>query len=202
MSFIDKINIWNDTVKKCNSFQFRPLKSIKYDFQEVKYEKKYKQTYIEILNKDSIDCAFDLWKYGLNPVVLNLADNCFPGGHVQMGSGAQEESLFRRSNYFQTLNLETGFYPLKGSELVYSPEVAILKNNQGNYLERFYNLSFIVCLNKKTKINNGNFTEEDRKLFKNKIRNIECAFYKHETVVLGALGCMLGNVLRRSSKYF
>ena len=53
MSFMDKINIWNDTVKRCNSFQFRPLKSIKYNFQEVKYEKKYKQTNIEILNKDS-----------------------------------------------------------------------------------------------------------------------------------------------------
>lgn len=192
MSFMDKINIWNDTVKRCNSFQFRPLKSIKYDFQEVRYEKKYKQTNIEILNKDSIDCTLDLQKYGLNPVVLNLADNCFPGGNVHMGSGAQEESLFRRSNYFQTLNLETGFYPLKGSELVYSPEVAILKNNTGNYLERFYNLSFIACPGiKKPRLNNGNFTEEDRKLFKNKIQNIlNVAFlHKHEIVILGALGC-------------
>ena len=40
-------------------------------------------------------------------------------------------------------------------------------------------------------MNNGKFTEEDRKLFENKIRNIlNVAFlHKHETVILGALGC-------------
>ena len=188
---MNKINIWNDTVEKCNSFQFRPLKSVKYDFTKVRYEKKYSQTNIIVLNKDSIDLAHELWIY-LNPVVLNLADNCFPGGHVSMGSGAQEESLFRRTNYFQTLNLDTGFYPLRGTELVYSPDVLVIKDSKGYELIRYFKLSFIACPGiKKPELNNGKFTEKDRKLLKNKIRNIlNVAFlHKHDAVVLGALGC-------------
>ena len=39
MSFMDKINIWNDTVKNVIHFNSDRLKSIKYNFQEVKYEK-------------------------------------------------------------------------------------------------------------------------------------------------------------------
>ena len=46
---------------------------------------------------------------GMNPAVLNLADILVPGGCVESGSGAQEESIFRRSNITKTLTSE--LYP-------------------------------------------------------------------------------------------
>lgn len=46
---------------------------------------------------------------GGNPVVLNLANILQPGGCVESGSGAQEESIFRRSNITRTLTQD--LYP-------------------------------------------------------------------------------------------
>lgn len=39
----------------------------------------------------------------LNPLVLNMASPKRPGGGFRNGSAAQEENIFRRSNYFQVL---------------------------------------------------------------------------------------------------
>ena len=55
---------------------------------------------------NDIDCLVackQLIDAGGKPVVLNLADILEPGGCVESGSGAQEESIFRRSNIGRTL---------------------------------------------------------------------------------------------------
>lgn len=68
---------------------------------------------MKVLVKD-IDCLIaykQLQDAGNNPVVLNLADILVPGGCVESGSGAQEESIFRRSNITRTLTQD--FYPRK-----------------------------------------------------------------------------------------
>jgi len=46
---------------------------------------------------------------GIQTAVLNLADTLVAGGMVGSGSGAQEESIFRRSNYCR--NLDQALYP-------------------------------------------------------------------------------------------
>ena len=192
MSFQHNINVWNDTVKTCNSFNWRPTASIKYEYLDISPDSKYDKTFVNVLDLDSIDCGYELLKRGFNPVILNMADDCFPGGHVQIGSGAQEESLFRRTNYFQTLHLQTGFYPLVNSQLVYSPQVAVIKDQYGEYLDKYFNLPFIACpAVKKPVLKNGNFTDEDRRMFIQKLKNILNVAYQngHDSVVLGALGC-------------
>ena len=54
-------------------------------------------------NEDCLVASKRLIDAGMNPVVLNLADIPVPGGCVESGSGAQEESIFRRSNIIWTL---------------------------------------------------------------------------------------------------
>ena len=63
-------------------------------------------TKAEIENSDTFDMAIKYVnnKQGLNPLVLNMASDYKPGGGVETGSKAQEEDLFRRSNYYQTVN--------------------------------------------------------------------------------------------------
>lgn len=63
-----------------------------------------KKPKITFVNADSIDAAKKLLDKGLHPCVLNLANAFSPGGGVASGSKAQEEDLFRRSNYFETLD--------------------------------------------------------------------------------------------------
>jgi uncharacterized protein (TIGR02452 family) len=58
---------------------------------------------VSVKDIDCLTACKDLLDAGCNPVVLNLADILVPGGCVESGSGAQEESIFRRSNYCKTL---------------------------------------------------------------------------------------------------
>ncbi len=192
MPFINNINIWNDTVNFCNNNLNKSNKSIKYDFTQPEIKKIYNKTYIEVINVDCIKCGIALKQKNYNPVILNLADDRFPGGHVQIGTNAQEESIFRRSNYYQTLNHETGFYPLKDSQLIYSPNVTVIKNENGNYLDKFYELAFIACPGiHNPELIDDRLNDKDVEILKNKIKNILniSYIYKHDIPILGAIGC-------------
>ena len=99
--------------------------SIKYEDINVDMKRKYTNTHVHVLNADTVDCTIDLIKKGYNPLLLNMSDIRTSGGAVEMGSVAQEENLFRRSNYFRTLLQE--LYPLNGTSVVYSPKVCFFK---------------------------------------------------------------------------
>ena len=68
-----------------------------------------------------------------------MANPDHPGGGVEHGCIAQEESLFRRSNYHLTLKSEiypSPLYPIELDELIYSPNVHIKSETQeGLYLD-------------------------------------------------------------------
>lgn len=58
---------------------------------------------VTVRNEDCLVASKRLLDAGMNPVVLNLVDIVTPGGCVETGSGAQEESIFRRYNITRTL---------------------------------------------------------------------------------------------------
>lgn len=62
-----------------------------------------KKTAVTVYNGDSIDVAIKLQQKGLKVAVLNMANAKHPGGGAKNGARAQEESIFRISNYFQSL---------------------------------------------------------------------------------------------------
>lgn len=76
--------------------------------------------------------------------VLNFASATNPGGGVERGSSAQEESLCRCSTLYPCLNtkyLKNNFYiphkaegsPLHNNDIIYSPKVLICKTDDGLY---------------------------------------------------------------------
>lgn len=94
---------------------------------------------------DAIDCCL---VHSPNALVLNLADDNFSGGCVAMGSGAQEEALFRRTNYCTSLKQE--LYPIKNDEIIYSPQVSVIKTNENTGwnlidINNQPKISFIAC---------------------------------------------------------
>lgn len=178
--------------------------SIKYFFdKDFSYTKKY-NTIIKVIDNDTIDTAIQIIRKKYNPLVLNLADDCIPGGCVETGSGAQEESLFRRSNYFLSLKYDRKYYPIKHDEAIYSPDITVFKSNEKTGWKMFDNpikMDFIACPGLKyprTISNTSNdgvimkrLEEHNIEILKNKIRLIFQIGYKtnHDVLVLGALGC-------------
>lgn len=189
-----RIRIWNDTRELSFDFPFKPSEKIVYDPAFI-MEKRYATTHIHVYNKDTIVAGHDLQEKGYNPLLLNFADDHYAGGAVETGSGAQEEALFRRTNYCATLEQDK-FYPILHNEAVYSPRVSVFRDTEENkyrLLRTSFKVSFIAVpglyLPRVTK--EKRLSKEDETILKNKIRLILQVAYKrgHDSLVLGALGC-------------
>lgn len=78
-------------------------------------------TQVKVHKIDCIKLALQHKKQGLNPVVLSMANADAPGGGYRTGDGAQEEDLFRRTNYAVALDPEfsgtNSKYPICGRSL-------------------------------------------------------------------------------------
>ena len=150
----------------------------------------YDKTEITVVNRDTILTALDLIEEKLNPLVLNMASDRNPGGGVAKGARAQEEDLFRRTNYCVHLNRYAVKYPLRPLQIVYTPNVAVIKNENYNLLENPEHLSFIACAGIRNHSGKP-LSVENLDLLRNKIRVIfqTAVYYKHDSLVLGALGC-------------
>ena len=93
-----------------------PLKTIVYDHNsKLSLEKNvkltelktpYDSTKVIVVNEDCLVFYEQLVSEGHRPVLLNMANANTPGGGYRKGDGAQEENLFRRSNYYQSLDVE------------------------------------------------------------------------------------------------
>ncbi|CAF1334220.1 unnamed protein product, partial [Adineta ricciae] len=78
---------------------------------KIPYEKiKYKETNIRVQEEDCLVVYEQLVQDGYRPVLLNMANQTTPGGGYKKGDGAQEENIFRRSDYFRSLDLELDSY--------------------------------------------------------------------------------------------
>lgn len=202
--FQKRINCYKDTTQLAKQKYPISQQSIKTKYEPTfTYTKKY-STIIKVVDSDTIDTAIHFINKNYNPLVLNLADDCIPGGCVDTGSGAQEESLFRRSNYFLSLRYERKYYPIFINEAIYSPAITVFKDNEKNNWKLYDTpimMDFIACPGlkyppvKKITDVDGNtikrLCEEDVKTLKNKLRLIFQVGYKtnHDVLILGALGC-------------
>ncbi|CAF3876655.1 unnamed protein product [Rotaria sp. Silwood1] len=65
----------------------------------------YPKTTIYVVNEDCMAVYEKLIKKGKRPLLLNMASGTSPGGGFRKGDGAQEENLFRRSDYFRSLDI-------------------------------------------------------------------------------------------------
>ena len=205
-------------------------------------------TVFEVVDQDTIDLTKQYQDTNLKPVALNLANANIPGGGVENGDGAQEESLFRRSNYYQALcprqgGSENALYPIAENQVIYTPDVQIFRTGELDYTQPIketdvayefhipYAVSFIAAahveLNRASQVNElKNLDEEFAKnqskeskakleqicdeilkemgiegtyeqVSKQKMRAIlrtaclpdDTGKQKHDSVVLGALGC-------------
>ena len=185
-----RIDCWNDTKQICQNIPLPPPSIREHYNTEFVLKNVNKKSNIIIYDMDTIDCALLYEK----PLVLNLSDDEYAGGWVNMGSSTQEESLFRRTNYFQTLTQE--LYPIMDNECIYSPNVSVIKsseNNKWKLYETPFFMDFIACPAVKYPFLDENeyLSNEDTQLLENKIKMIiqVAKKYNHNTIIFGAMGC-------------
>ena len=167
------------------------------------------QTIVEVQSIDCLYAGVQLKERGYNPAVLNMASRRNPGGGVVTGAGAQEETLFRRTNLFRSLYQFApfaGMYGIKTSHYqypldrnfggVYTPEAIYFRESeQKGYalLDNPVSLSFITVagMNRPDLTAEGMIADHHVEPIKNKIRTIFRIglAHGHDSLVLGALGC-------------
>lgn len=166
-------------------------------------------TVVEVQNIDCLHAAVRLQELGYNPAVLNMASRRNPGGGVASGAGAQEETLFRRTNLFRSLYqfapfaLKYGIVPSKKQYPlnrdfggIYTPSAIYFRDNEETgfaLLEKPTALSFISVagMNHPDITPSGEIAQYHVGPIKNKIRTIFRIglAHGHDSLVLGALGC-------------
>lgn len=169
----------------------------------------YRQTIVDVQNIDCLYAGVRLKEQGYNPAVLNMASRRNPGGGVTTGAGAQEETLFRRTNLFRSLYQFAPYaeqygikcshhqYPLDSNYGgVYTPDAIYFRESeQKGYalLEKPVSLSFITVagMNRPDLMSDGMIAAHHVEPIKNKIRTIFRIglMHGHDSLVLGALGC-------------
>lgn len=166
-------------------------------------------TVVDVVNADCMEEGIRLLDLGYNPAILNMANRHNPGGGVTNGAGAQEETIFRRTNLFHSLYQYASYaemYGLKKSTHqypmdrnfggIYSPNVSIFRECEAKgykLMSQPREVSFITVagINHPELDNNGMIIPELINVAKNKIRTILRIGLKHghDSLVLGALGC-------------
>ena len=167
---------------------------------------------VTVVEYDCLDCAHDWMRQGLDACVLNMANRRNPGGGVVNGAGAQEEYLFRCSDYYKFLYRYAHYaeqynlsrlseqYPLdKNFGGIYSQGVMIFRENEETgyrLAEQPWQVNMITVAGMNSP---ALVIENGRKLIapelvegvKNKIRTIFRIACEHHqrNLVLGALGC-------------
>ena len=198
------VSVYTDTVSKCKSNYYGNLPksiSIKYTNDDSRFfgmipVDKFQKTKILVLNADVLYVAElfndEIINNRKNKImVLNFANNLHAGGGVSRGAMAQEEELFRRSNYFITLTKQ--FYPIKVNEIIHTSNVTIVKDQNYNDITRKFTVGMIAAaalIDPPT--NNNKYTNTNDKIIMDKmIENIfkTSYFLGYHTLILGAFGC-------------
>ena len=194
------IEVYHDTVNKTKNLKTEILTD-KYNLERlsnVKSSNQNRKGKVYILNEDCIQTTIDLIRSRNFPALLNLADNRTPGGCVHAGSRTQEECIFRTTDlwrhigdYEYNLNDMEKYYPLKGSDCLYSSNVSIVKNKDLKNIKHLTTSVITMPGINQPSLINGKFNEKDRKFMEEKIETIfKVAIYNnHNSIVLGALGC-------------
>lgn len=188
-----RIKIYQETKQFYYSHYVPIYESIKYKYIKSHYNTKKYKTQINIYNMDTLDCAVMLKSNNdYNICILNMANPYHAGGGVDNGAIAQEESIFRRSNYFQTL--KQSMYPIKDNELIYSPIVDVSRKSEKedySFYEKSYNFGFIAsCAPIDPIINKTTYNQYYRLMYQKICHILDVAeMNEHDCVILGALGC-------------
>jgi uncharacterized protein (TIGR02452 family) len=190
--FLRRIAVWRDTVALLPSWPAPPSTKVRYDPEAFPVDVAESLDNVSVEPLDTLDAALALVRAGRRPLVLNLADDSFPGGCVYTGSGAQEESLFRRTNLANALPLS--LYPIRADQAILSRGVVVLKKSerQDHAPCEPFRVDVVSCpALRHPQLEEGRLTAADRGVLARKVELVcrVALAAGNDSMVLGAMGC-------------
>ena len=196
------------------------MRTIGYDHQAKLLDRKiihqtelktpYPSTTVKVVNEDCLVLYEKLVSKGYQPLLLNMANARIPGGNYRKGDGGQEENLFRRSDYYQSLDAEvadkdrserlyctpkcevkrstgySGFYPMEEFGAIYTSGITVFRQTEANgyaYMKKpLYNVCAIaMAAYREPYLNNKNMLENKPAINTHrKIKNIFAIAHQHK----------------------
>jgi uncharacterized protein (TIGR02452 family) len=164
------------------------------------------RTQIDVENETTLAAAQRLIAAGGRPAALNFASARHPGGGFLGGARAQEESLARASALYACINGNPMYaYHQRHSDAMYSnyasysPDVPVLRDDDGELLAEPYLCAFITSPAVNAKVvreRRQASASQIRAAMKKRVEKVltVAAIHGHESLVLGAWGCgVFGN---------
>lgn len=158
-------------------------------------------TVVEVLNESTLMAGCRLQREGFRVCALNFASAKNPGGGFLNGARAQEESLCRSSGLWFCLHGKDMYQHnrahrscLYTHHAIYSPDVPVIRTDNGDLLDEPWPCSFITC----PAVNAGVVLRDDpsarpviRKVMAERTARVLAIAARHgqEALVLGAWGC-------------
>ncbi|CAF3121371.1 unnamed protein product [Rotaria sp. Silwood2] len=168
----------------------------------------YTSTNVDVLQEDCLLTYERLLSQGRHPLLLNMANAHSPGGGYRKGDGAQEETLFRRSDYYRSLDmgLDDGqpterfyckakgeleplsqnekMYPIDTFGAIYTSGLTVFRQSEETgyafMREPMYNVCSIgVAAYREPKVENGRLTPKYAVDMRKKIETIFTVAYHH-----------------------
>ena len=156
---------------------------------------------VDVRNQTTLGAVADMKELGFNPAALNFASATSPGGGFLSGARAQEEYLARSSSLWLCLRNNPMYAyhqgrknPFYSDYVIYSPNVLILRSDDGQLLERPYTCSIITSPAVHAKAVHRYMlerVEEIPDVMWNRILKVLAVteHHGHKGIVLGAWGC-------------
>lgn len=161
-------------------------------------------TEVAFTDRGTVTATYDYASAGYHVAALNFADALIPGGYVLEGACTQEENICRCSNLYASLTTQEPlkeYYkynndmlkeqPYYTDALIYSPDVAIFKDDVTYEYKDVMFADIITCPSAATRDAVGFSTEELRGVLTYRLEGIIKSAVKNraEVLVLGAWGC-------------
>jgi uncharacterized protein (TIGR02452 family) len=160
-----------------------------------------KETRIEVRNETTLVAAERLARAGRRVAALNFASALEPGGGFLRGARAQEESLARSSGLYACLKGDEMYAyhwahddPMYADYVIYSPDVPVIRRDDGTLLEEPYPCSMITSpavfayeVVDRTPERAGEIEGVMRGRMERVLR--VARLHGHEHLILGAWGC-------------
>jgi uncharacterized protein (TIGR02452 family) len=177
---------------------------------ETEFKTPYPSTTVEVINEDCLVLYEQLVAKNHRPLLLNMANPINPGGGYRKGDGAQEENIFRRSDYYHSLDMEiadkdrserlyctpkdeiipykgySGFYPMEEFGAIYTSGITVFRGTEAKGYAYMKNPLYHVCAIAMPAYRNPRLTGknmlEDRPAMNThrKIQNIFAIGYQHK----------------------